>query len=151
MPATASPTKDVPACEPSHTTDHHLISSMQRSLYDIIRSLGKRFEGIFHFNFWQFGSWVEVVIDDRLPCREQRKEGGGKEITLVYGRNDLEPNEYWVPLFEKAYAKYDDKLLSKLIVIVISKFLHRHSKAKRSRAPAYSRSLNLAELKEVLL
>lgn len=65
----------------------------------------RNYAGIFHFNFWQFGSWVEVVIDDRLPCREQRKEGGGKEITLVYGRNDLEPNEYWVPLFEKAYAK----------------------------------------------
>lgn len=65
----------------------------------------KNYAGIFHFNFWHFGSWVEIIIDDRLPCREVRKEGGGKEIELVYGRNDLEPNEFWVPLFEKAYAK----------------------------------------------
>jgi len=53
--------------------------------------------GIFRFNFWHFDAWTEICIDDRLPT------SGGR---LLFGSNKLQPNEFWVPLLEKAYAKF---------------------------------------------
>ncbi|KAL3842643.1 hypothetical protein ACJMK2_020633 [Sinanodonta woodiana] len=54
-----------------------------------------KYSGIFHFKFWRFGEWIEVIIDDRLPvCSGQPMFSRGKDS-----------NEFWIPLFEKAYAK----------------------------------------------
>jgi len=51
--------------------------------------------GEFKFRFYQYGKWVEVKVDDRLPTKN------GK---LAYVKSESD-NEMWGALIEKAFAK----------------------------------------------
>ncbi|KAG9493871.1 hypothetical protein GDO78_001635 [Eleutherodactylus coqui] len=53
------------------------------------------YTGSFTCQFWRYGRWVKVTIDDRLPCL-------GHKLCFSHCQDQ---GAFWLPLLEKAYAK----------------------------------------------
>ncbi|NXP72236.1 CAN14 protein, partial [Ramphastos sulfuratus] len=110
------------------------------------QSFERKYAGIFHFRFWHFGEWVDVVVDDRLPVTE------AGELIFV---SSVYKNVFWGALLEKAYAKlygsYEDLQIGRVSEALVDFTGGVNTRIKLAAAPpdlwdiltraTYSRSL----------
>ncbi|NXM41327.1 CAN14 protein, partial [Gymnorhina tibicen] len=110
------------------------------------QSFERKYAGIFHFRFWHFGGWVDVVVDDRLPVNE------AGELLFV---SSVYKNVFWGALLEKAYAKlygsYEDLQIGQVSEALVDFTGGVNTRIKLAEAPpdlwdiltraTYSRSL----------
>lgn len=73
------------------------MTSLFKKVVPMYQLFDYNYAGIFHFRFWIYGVWHDVVVDDYLPVNENGN--------LIFCQNREEPNEFWAALLEKAYAK----------------------------------------------
>merc|ERR1719446_1734474 len=73
-----------------------LVATRPDLLKNCIVSDSNKDKGIYTFKFSKAGKWRYVHIDDRIPCIKSGK--------VMYAHSK-DPNETWVMLMEKAYAK----------------------------------------------
>ncbi|KAL5009574.1 hypothetical protein ScPMuIL_011879 [Solemya velum] len=81
-----------------------IISEKEELLKKVIHaesySIGtEHYQGVFSCNFWRYGEWDPVYIDDFLPVVY------GQSIWGAHSASNS--NELWVALLEKAFAKYN--------------------------------------------
>ncbi|NXO99978.1 CAN14 protein, partial [Certhia brachydactyla] len=110
------------------------------------QSFERKYVGIFHFRFWHFGEWIDVVVDDRLPVNE------AGELLFV---SSVYKNVFWGALLEKAYAKlygsYEDLQIGQVSEALVDFTGGVNTRIKLTEAPpdlwdiltraTYSRSL----------